>query len=52
MDAMPDWHPDAPTDLLELPLEFPLPSQRETDPRNRDGDDEDSAPGVIVIELV
>ncbi|HKA90219.1 MAG TPA: hypothetical protein VKE22_21305 [Haliangiales bacterium] len=54
---MPEWHPDAGSEPLELPLELPSPPRRETDgrtprPNDRDPEDEDRAPGVIVIELV
>jgi hypothetical protein len=50
---MPDWHPDAGSEPLELPLELPLPPRRETDGRSRnEGDEEEKVPGVIVIELV
>lgn len=57
IEAMPEWHPDAGSEPLELPLELPSPPRRETDgrtprPNDRDPEDEDRAPGVIVIELV
>ncbi len=54
---MPEWHPDAGSEPLHLPLELPPPPRRETDGPNqrrieRDGDGDDEVPGVIIIELV